>query len=255
MLDVMIITGATKGIGANIVKESFSLCKNMIVIGSSKEVKKIKSESCNVIPLQLDQYYYESVYEDVLDAVCELGGVGSIGIVLCGAQLGEHGGLFSNSLSHWDYLFRCNVLGNLAVIRGCHNQIVEGAKLRVAFFAGGGAAYGYPEFSGYAITKVAVVREVENLAMEFKSENYDASIIAVAPGAVATDMLKKVMSHGGQVKTKTDISEPTNFVINFLHDKFDSKGLNGRFLHVRDDVKNIDFSTANPDLFKLRRVQ
>lgn len=253
MLDLMIVTGATRGIGANIVKESFNLCKNMIVIGSSNSVKKIKSDQCKVIKLQLDQYYYNSVYDKILEQTCKLKNINSVGIVLCGAQLGQSGGLMANKLENWDYLFRCNVLGNLAVIRGCHNLFTEGAKIRTVFFAGGGAAYGYPEFSGYAITKVAVVREVENLALEFKSENYNASIIAVAPGAVATDMLKKVIAAGGQVKTQTDISEPTNFVINFIHDKFDSEKLNGRFLHVRDDLVNANLD--NQDLFKLRRIQ
>lgn len=253
MLDLMIVTGATKGIGANIVKESFSSCKNMIVIGSSNSVKKIKSDQCNIIPLQLDQYYYESVYDEILEQTCKLKNIKSVGVVLCGAQLGPSGGLMANHLEQWDYLFRCNVLGNLAVIRGCHNLFTEGAKIRIAFFAGGGAAYGYPEFSGYAITKVAVVREVENLALEFRSENYDASIIAVAPGAVATDMLKKVIAAGGQVKTQTDISEPTNFAINFVNDKFNSEKLNGRFLHVRDDLAGANLD--NQDLFKLRRIQ
>ncbi|MDA8150760.1 MAG: SDR family NAD(P)-dependent oxidoreductase [Nitrospiraceae bacterium] len=135
------------------------------------------------------------------------------------------------------------------MVKSCAQYIDNGAKLRAVFFAGGGAAYGYPEFSGYALSKVAVVRSVENLAMELVSKGVDASVIALAPGAVATDMLSKVVAHGGVIKTRTDISEPTNFVRRFLSDEFDSKALNGRFLHVRDSIGEIDFSGTNSNLF------
>jgi hypothetical protein len=64
-----------------------------------------------------------------------------------------------------------------------------------------------------------------------------------------------VKAHGAVIKTQTDISEPTNFVHKFLLDEVDSKTLNGKFLHVRDDIASVDFSTANSELFKLRRVQ
>ena len=130
------------------------------------------------------------------------------------------------------------------------------AVLRVAFFAGGGAAYGYPEFSGYALSKVATVRAAENIGLEFEQREINASIIAVAPGAVDTEMLATVIAYGGVVKTKTDISEPVSFVRRFLLDQIPSLELNGRFIHVRDDVSQIlDLAKDKSDLFKLKLIQ
>ena len=126
-------------------------------------------------------------------------------------------------------------------------------KVRIAFMAGGGAAFAYPEFSGYALSKVATVRAAENLSIELSKFHPDSSVISIAPGAVATDILAKVIKHGGEVRTKTDISEPTNFVYKFLNDEFNAKELDGKFLHVRDDLESTDFS--NKDIFKLRRIQ
>jgi 3-oxoacyl-[acyl-carrier protein] reductase len=252
MLDLIIVTGASRGIGSNIAKDYSSICKNMVVIASSDKIEKMKIR--NTTPIKLDLHNYDDVKYRINGVIANFKDVKSIGIVLCAAQLGKHGGLFQSDLKDWSNQYACNVLGNLAVIQACEPLIRQGAKLRVAFFSGGGAAYGYPEFSGYALSKVAVVRAVENLAMEFANLSYDASIIAVAPGAVATDMLAQVIYHGGTVKTRTDISEPTNFVRKFLTDEFDSKSLNGRFVHVRDNVASVDFS-INPDLFKLRRIQ
>ena len=82
--------------------------------------------------------------------------------------------------------------------------------------------------------------------------NKNSSVIALAPGAVATDMLAKVLASGASVKTFTDISEPTNFIKKFLNDDIDSLSLNGKFLHVRDDLSLIN---KQKDQFKLRRIE
>jgi hypothetical protein len=69
-------------------------------------------------------------------------------------------------------------------------------------------------------------------------------------------MLATVVSYGGMVKTKTDISEPVSFVRRFLLDLIPSRELNGRFIHVRDDVSQIlNSGKGKPDLFKIRRIQ
>ena len=149
------------------------------------------------------------------------------------------------NLREIERLYAINLLGNLAVINAIKDYE---CKKRIVWFAGGGAAFPYPEFFGYSLSKVAVVRAVENLSLVIK----DCSIIALAPGAVDTDMLKTVIESGAEIRTKTDISEPINFVRRFITDEFDSKSLNGCFLHVRDDVDKIK---VNHNLFKLRRIE
>ena len=105
-------------------------------------------------------------------------------------------------------------------------MILAKASLRGSI-GGGDSAYGYPDFSGYSLSKVAVVRAVENIGIEFKKDYKNASIIALAPGAVSTDMLAVVESHGAEIKTRTSIDEPTNFVSNVILDKIPSIKLNG----------------------------
>jgi NAD(P)-dependent dehydrogenase (short-subunit alcohol dehydrogenase family) len=250
MLDVLIITGASKGIGASIATKCSTICRRMIVIASSPKIHQINFTSCGTTSLQLDLSDYDRVQHEVYKLIDKIPNINSIGIVCCASQLGSHGGVLDNHLSDLDKVYRCNLLGNLAVVKACADYIPH-VKSRIVFFGGGGAAYGYPEFSGYALSKVATVRAAENLSMEFSK--YDSSVIALAPGAVATDILDQVVAHGGMVKTRTDISEPTNFVYKFLIDELPSKELNGRFLHVRDDISSLDLSNA--DMLKLRRIQ
>jgi len=253
MVDLLIISGASKGIGKSIAEKCFDICNTMIVIGSSDKINDIKTTNtdCKVIRLKINLIDHKNVYEKIKDLLKVMPDIKSIGIVLCGAQIGEPGGLFDADLNDWDTLYQCNVLGNLSIVKGCESIIKSGVKTRIVFFGGGGAAFSYVDFSGYALSKVATVRAAENLAIELSQ--YNVSVISVAPGAVATDILDKVIAAGGEIRTRTDISEPTNFVYNFLTDTFPSKELNGKFLHVRDDIKSINFD--NKDIFKLRRIQ
>ena len=149
-----------------------------------------------------------------------------------------------------------NLLGNISIIKAVSEVSNSKSRLRIVFFAGGGAAYAYPDFFGYSLSKAATVRAVENLGIMLKKITKDSSIIALAPGAVKTDMLSKVLKHGAFVKTVTDISEPVSFVDSFINDKIPSLEINGMFIHVRDELSKIrskkDF---NQDIFKLRRVQ
>jgi len=123
---------------------------------------------------------------------------------------------------------------------------------RIIFLAGGGAAYGYPIFSAYALSKTAIVRQVENTAMEFANKIDDFSIIALAPGAIETEMLRKVRAAGAKIKTTADISEPVEFIDRFLRmDRNNATKLSGKFIHVRDNLESEDL----PEKWLLRRIQ
>jgi len=253
-LDLLIVSGASRGIGNKIALDLAPMAKTVLAIGSSRVIKDKKFPK-NTVTLQLNLENFQYVGRSVTEIV-DLSSALKIGVVLCASQIGAHGGIFESNLEGWDQLFKINVLGNLAILKAVINLMPSNAILRVAFFAGGGAAYGYPEFSGYALSKVATVRAAENIGLEFEHKGIDASIIAVAPGAVDTDMLATVVSYGGVVKTKTNISEPVSFVRRFLLDQIPSRKLNGRFIHVRDNVDQIlDESKDTLDLFKLRRIQ
>ena len=255
MLDLVIISGASRGIGASIVQKCIPITKIMIVISSSNKVQDITSDSCEIIPLQLDLTNYHNVFNIVSNTtqtISETKNIANLGVVLCGAQIGEYGGLFSSNLDDWDKLYKINVLGNLAIVKSCFDFIKSGIKTRIAFFAGGGSCYAYP-FVGYSLSKTAVVRAVENVAIELNEMNDNSSIIAISPGAIKTEMLNKVIANGAEVRTLTDIKEPTEFVYNFLTDQFDSKKISGRLLHVRDNLDKID--SDNENMCKLRRIE
>jgi 3-oxoacyl-[acyl-carrier protein] reductase len=175
------------------------------------------------------------------------------GVVLCASTLGEANGTIETELAAFAQVLHVNLLGNLAVLQACMPRLLQVRFGRVVFFAGGGAAYAYPLFSAYAISKVSTVRLVENLAVEYPPVT-GLSFVALAPGAVATPMLTKVEAAGGEVRTRVDITEPVNFVREYLASE--STSLSGRFFHVRDEWRRVlaGEKTLKEDQWLLRRV-
>jgi len=223
-MTVSIISGASRGIG-KAIKDSLPLDHFVI---------EINSRNCNLIDYGNVENYVDKFYAQLRDA-------DQINVILCASQIGS---AFNTSVKECNDLFKINVLGNFTIIKGIYDYP---ATKRIVWFAGGGAAFPMPEFFGYSLSKVAVVRAVENLSTMLGKED---SIIALAPGAVDTDMLKTVKDAGVAIRTHTDMSEPVNFVRKFITDEIDSKKYNGFFLHVRDDL-----STFDGVKFKLRRTE
>lgn len=226
-MQVTIISGASRGIGKAI----------------AEDLKKLRYKFILLSSYVVDFDNPEAVFYLMEEKLSNLRNIDQINIILCAAQIGNKNNLDCREI---EKLYRINVVSNLNIIESafCFSQ-----KLRIVWFSGGGAAFPYPEFFGYSLSKVAVVRAVENLS---KMLPKGSSIIALAPGAVETDMLKTVIDAGCEIRTKTDISEPVNFVRKFITDEFDSEALNGMFLHVRDDLNRIN---EKKDIFKLRRIE
>lgn len=254
MVDHLILIGASRGIGRYFLENKCFDVSNILAIGSSDEIKKCKAISNKITPLKLQLSDLSSIDKPIKSwlSLNKPKINSSYGIVCFASQLGSPGGIFNkdSEIAKWEELFRVNLLSHLKIIQLITRHLSQNNKLRIVMFAGGGAAYGYPSFFNYSMTKVATVRAVENIGLEFETLSLDASIIALAPGAVPTSMLEKVIKAGGEVRTKTNISEPCDFISDFINDKLNSQILNGRFLHVRDKIPK----KISNNKFFLRRI-
>jgi NAD(P)-dependent dehydrogenase (short-subunit alcohol dehydrogenase family) len=174
--------------------------------------------------------------------------------VLCAAgTVGQAGGILDGDLADWDRTYRTNVLGNLAVVRALLPRMIEAGFGRIAMVAGGGSAYAYPLFSGYALSKTAVVRATENLDAELRPRG-DFLTVCLAPGAMETGMLAQVRAAGAEVRTTVAIEEPAEFLATFAC--AEACGFSGRFVHVRDPWRDwLNAESVPGDRWLLRRIE
>ena len=250
----ILITGAGQGIGKNIaIKLSENqYIENLYILSQSDrvfETEKLINGKKNVIAFKGDissQNFIESLKDSFAvnppNALVNAAGI-----------LGASG--YFNSLSDKDFYdaFRINLIGSMNTIKLISEINKKDQFIKIINFAGGGAAYSYPKFLPYALSKVSVVRMTETLADEFKDLGYlNTSINCIAPGAVDTQMLREVRANGGTVKTTVSIEEPTNLVEFLLSPE--SKGITGRFIHSRDDYKSTGFFD-DTNQYKLRRKE
>jgi 3-oxoacyl-[acyl-carrier protein] reductase len=256
--DLVIVTGAGRGIGRSIALEFGRMRAMVLCISKSERAEETSRSICGNGGksdwISTDLAEYEQTGERV-SAWLEDKTFNRIGLVLAAATLGPSGPLKNTPLREWEITLRTNVLGNLAVVKAALPVLLKNKYGRLVFFAGGGAAYAYPIFPGYAASKTALVRAVENLHEDLKDAG-DFAVAILAPGAVETDTLACVRAHGGYVRTTVPIEEPVGFVRQFL--SAEKCGFSGSFVHVRDDWKrllNSDNRLEEKDLWKLRRVE
>lgn len=253
MIDHCVLTGAGSGIGRAIALKLAEQGIFVMLVGRPDSISKtcalIRSRGGQAETFAFDLADH-AAHQTSLTAAIATKPAGRWGAVLAASMLDPRGS--ASTASEYEQVFRVNVAGNLAVLEACLPVMRAQRFGRALFFAGGGAAYAYPAFPGYALSKVSTVRLVENLAASHKPGN-GFSFVCLAPGAVDTPMLEKVVAAGGTVKTKTAIDEPVRFAERYFAST--SNALSGRYVHVRDRWQEVldGTLTLQDDQFLLRR--
>ena len=247
---VVCIAGASQGIGRSLASAFAERRASLALLARSPEIQEVGAElssSTDVLPMQCDVSDYRAV-EKVASAVHQRWGRIDV-LINVAAILGATGPLWTSDPLEWASAVNVNLIGTYHTMRAFLPAMIEARQGKIINFAGGGAAYGYPTFSAYAASKVAVVRLTETLAAECASYNVQAN--AVAPGAIETQMLKAVRKAGGEVRTLGSIDLVINLAV-FLASSC-SDHISGRFIHAKDGYQT--WQGLNNDAYTLRRVE
>ena len=179
------ITGANRGIGLELVKES--LIKDFFVIGTfrnklkSKKVFEITSTNINLFEMNVVE---ESSIISVSNRLNK-----PIDYLVCNAGINNgFGNLFDEDHSHTNMLevLNINVLGCILTIKHLKKNLNENAKIILI-----SSILGIQKHSGssamiYRASKAAVNNVMVSISEELKSENI--TVVSFHPGWVRTDM-------------------------------------------------------------------
>ena len=271
---VVLITGASKGLGYAIAVSFIkSGCDIMICSRNLTDLKKAYNK-LNLLKKSNQKIYYSvtdvSSIQQIKKLVLKtLNKFKKIDILVNNAgTYGPKGNIEKINWNQWERTIKVNLLGSAFLSRELISHFKKNKKGKIIQLSGGGASTPLPFISGYAVSKAAIVRFVENISHEVKSYNID--INAVAPGPLNTAMLDEVLKAGPKKVGKemykksldqkksggTSFDKVTDLIL-FLSSK-KSDGISGKLISALwDNWKswpNYKKVLKNKDVYTLRRI-
>jgi len=265
---VAIITGGSKGIGLRFAKifakrnYDIAICsRNLSNLKKAKEEIELLNVKCLIFKTDISNYknckaFINKAYKQFH----------RVDILINNAAIqGPAGRLWQNNIQEWEKTIQINLLGTFYMCYLVVPYMLKQKSGKIINLSGGGAAYARPLFSAYACSKTAILRLTETLAEELKGENIQ--VIAIAPGAVWTEMAKEALQKSIKINDKKNINQlkiikasgGTSYlehekIISYLLSN-DSKKLSGRLLHVNelDKIEKLK-RQFSPESGLLRRV-
>lgn len=192
---VAIVTGGGRGIGRAIARRLASSGAVVAVAARSVDelketVKLIEQDGDRAMAFQVDVTNQEGV-EQMVAGVREQ--FGHIDLLVNNAGVpGKSGPLWIVDPESWWHCQEVNIRGPFLCTRSVVPDMIERQNGRVITLSSGASRNPWPNVSAYAISKAAVNRFTENLALETAPHNVSA--FAISPGFVLTDMTEYTTS-------------------------------------------------------------
>ncbi len=184
----IVVTGATSGIGAQIVRALGSAGASVALVGRNgermaQEVAEVEERGGTPLAIFADLEDLASPARVVAETVAAFGGID--GFVHC-ASLFEPLPLPDSSLESLERQLRVNVVAPFAMTQAALEHLRPGCS--IIFFASTIALVGFPMCSAYTATKGATVSMARAFAIELAP--LEVRVNTVCPGYVYTPMLQ-----------------------------------------------------------------
>jgi 3-oxoacyl-[acyl-carrier protein] reductase len=269
-----IITGASQGLGEEIATQFVAEGASVLLCARSEPAVRAVEQRLSAMALEgqkvLARVADVSRQADVDQVVAEaLGAFKRIDILVNNAGVyGPIGPTHEIDWAAWIDAININLIGLAYACRAVTPIMIAQKSGKIINLSGGGATNPLPRMTSYAVSKAAVVRLTESLAVDLKP--YGIDVNAIAPGALDTRLLDEVLAAGAgavgadfyerMVKIKqqggTPLSVGANLAVYLASPE--SNGITGRLisaawdkwstLHLR--AKELDAT----DIYTLRRI-
>ncbi|HYM12113.1 MAG TPA: SDR family oxidoreductase [Bryobacterales bacterium] len=200
--------------------------------------------------------------EKAADAVRREFGPVDILVNAAGVQ-GPIGPTASTDPRAWAEVLQINLIGAFHCCRAVLPEMIKRRSGKIINISGGGSSNSRPFFSGYAASKVGLVRFTETLADEVAEHNIQVN--ALSPGATYTAMTDQVLAAGEEAGEKAieearhtrdtrGVPPEKQIALALFLVSPRSNHISGKLISVHDDWHRLEHATMTPDHFTLRRI-
>jgi len=226
---VILVTGASAGIGAALARRAASLGATVVLLGRSvprleavyDEIENGGGPRPGIFVMDLLSAaapQYEQLFDAVADAYGRLDG-----LVHCAGILGDRSPIEHYDVGVWQQVMQLNVTAPFILTRTMFPLLRRSGDASVIFTSSGVGRQGHAFWGAYAVSKFATEGMMEVLASEL-NEDGPIRCNAVNPGATRTAMRRAAYpgEDPDQLKTPEEILGPYLFLLGP-----DGRGVNG----------------------------
>ena len=192
---VVIITGASRGIGKSIAKGFFdNNCKVALISRNKKDLidtKNVigaKSNNIQLFPCDISNF---SDVQNVIDKVINY--YGNIDILINNAGITKDSLILRMKEEDWDTVVDVNLKGCFNTVKAVVKQMIRNKKGSIINISSIIGLIGNAGQTNYAASKAGIFGLTKSLAKELGSRNI--TVNAIAPGYVQTSMTEKLSTN------------------------------------------------------------
>ncbi|MCB2198881.1 SDR family oxidoreductase [bacterium] len=262
---VAIVTGASRGIGRTIALHLASKGMKLALTARTADalealVREIKAKDGNALAIPLDVSVKDEVERLMRETEENLG---PIDLLVNNAGLfSAIGPLWETDPENWWNDVTVNLRGVQLTCAAVVPAMMERKAGRIINFGGAGVTGPFPFGSAYAVSKAAVTRLTENLALELERLGSPVKVFAMSPGFVRTAMTeqfeqseagKKWMDYMAQ-RFREGLDVPPERAAELVEaialGTFDA--LAGRYFHASGDAGKFEEIAADAEGIEMR---
>ncbi len=200
-----VLTGATKGIGYNIAQNlSKNNAKCIFISRCQKDLDSLRKDlkkSANqhkYIALDVsNEMKVKELFQQIRTTLSCIDG-----IINCAGTFGAIGKFDQVSPTEYLQTLQVNLMGAYHVCYYGFSFLQKAPRGKIINFAGGGATSAFPCYSGYATSKIALVKLTENMSIEYPSMD----INCIAPGFINTPLANQTLAAGDKAGSFYEIT-------------------------------------------------
>lgn len=191
---VCVITGASGGIGKEVVKKYYKNGYDVVMLDIKEEALKKVMEAEN---LSADRVSYltldVSSEQQVIDTIDKIEAAqGRIDVLVNTAGIiGKYDETVDYTFENFKRIYEINVFGTFLMMKYTLPVMLKQGKGAIVNFGSCSGMTGYTSEIGYGSSKWAVIGMTKNVANEYARRGIRAN--SISPGWVNTDMLKQTL--------------------------------------------------------------